>query len=144
MTDKDSQLDEIERTAALGSAFFIPDIFMFRPGGVYYEMRRENEKLFCDTGKGCSVCGTVPVVNVSGTYWLCGKCVDEKTEESNEMRRENERLTEIAKVAKKLNHAEQMIIGQANRSQPYNEWQLERNKWMEQLDEILNPDTEKR
>lgn len=33
------------------------------------------EKLFMDTGGGCSVCGNIPVVNVGGTYWLCGSCV---------------------------------------------------------------------
>jgi len=32
-------------------------------------------KLFHDTGKGCSICGSLPVVNVYGSYWLCGPCV---------------------------------------------------------------------
>lgn len=39
------------------------------------------KKLILDTGKGCSVCGDTPVVNLpggSGTYWLCGGCVGEK------------------------------------------------------------------
>lgn len=31
-----------------------------------------------DTGGGCSVCGSLPVVNVEGTYWLCGPCVLER------------------------------------------------------------------
>ena len=42
------------------------------------------KKLFHDTGKGCSVCGGLPVVNVSDSYWLCGPCVDEKL--PNELR----------------------------------------------------------
>lgn len=36
------------------------------------------KKLLLDTGKGCSICGHTPVVNVSGTYWLCGSCVEER------------------------------------------------------------------
>lgn len=36
------------------------------------------KKLLLDTGKGCSVCGQIPVVNVSGAYWLCGACVEER------------------------------------------------------------------
>ena len=42
------------------------------------------EKLLLDTGKGCSVCGHTPVVNLqdgSGTYWLCGDCVQERLSE---------------------------------------------------------------
>ncbi len=31
-------------------------------------------KIERDTGGGCSVCGGLPAVNVSGTYWLCGPC----------------------------------------------------------------------
>ena len=57
MTDKDSQLDEIEQLAVsvdAGERTAI-DLKLFQPGGVYYEMRRENQKLFHDTGKGCSV-----------------------------------------------------------------------------------------
>ena len=37
-----------------------------------------NQKLIADTGGGCSVCGDLPVVNVTGTYWLCGPCVAER------------------------------------------------------------------
>jgi len=42
-----------------------------------------NEKLALDTGKGCSVCGETPVVNVDegGSYWLCGGCVEERLNE---------------------------------------------------------------
>ena len=38
-------------------------------------------KLKQDTHGGCSVCGYLPVVNVSGTYWLCGSCVAERLDE---------------------------------------------------------------
>jgi hypothetical protein len=31
-------------------------------------------KLKKDTGGGCSICGNKPVVNIQGTYWLCGDC----------------------------------------------------------------------
>ena len=30
-----------------------------------------------DTGGGCSICGRNPAVNIEGTYWLCGPCVNE-------------------------------------------------------------------
>lgn len=33
------------------------------------------KKLILDTGHGCSICRATPVVNVEGTYWLCGPCV---------------------------------------------------------------------
>lgn len=49
MTDKDSQLDEIERIStemkpyvSLQSLWEVLDASMFRGGGLYYEMRREN------------------------------------------------------------------------------------------------------
>ncbi len=42
-------------------------------------LREGVAKMLLDTGKGCSICGHTPVVNVSGTYWLCGGCVDEKS-----------------------------------------------------------------
>ena len=45
------------------------------------------EKLEADTGGGCSVCGSVPVVNVSGAYWLCGGCVLELSEECSRWRK---------------------------------------------------------
>lgn len=35
-------------------------------------------KLQRDTGGGCSICRAVPVVNIDGTYWLCGPCVAER------------------------------------------------------------------
>ncbi len=37
-------------------------------------------KIERDTGGGCSICGGRPAVNVEGTYWLCGPCVNEKLE----------------------------------------------------------------
>jgi len=40
--------------------------------------KKLEEKLIDDTGYGCSVCRGRPVVNVSGTYWLCGPCVAER------------------------------------------------------------------
>lgn len=49
-------------------------------------INRLNEKLIHDTGKGCSVCGDTPVVNIpggSGTYWLCGDCVADRFETSD-------------------------------------------------------------
>ena len=39
-------------------------------------------KLKADTGGGCSICGALPVVNVEGTYWLCGPCVNERISEN--------------------------------------------------------------
>jgi hypothetical protein len=35
-------------------------------------------KIERDTGVGCSICGGTPAVNVEGTYWMCGPCVNEK------------------------------------------------------------------
>jgi hypothetical protein len=43
------------------------------------------EKLLLDTGKGCSICGKTPVVNVDATYWLCGGCVNERLRDDNYM-----------------------------------------------------------
>lgn len=45
-------------------------------------------KLADDTGGGCSVCGALPVVNVEGTYWLCGSCVAERISGSAEGKNE--------------------------------------------------------
>ena len=45
-----------------------------------------NHKLIHDTGKGCSICGETPVVNVpDGTYWLCGGCVGERLDERRDL-----------------------------------------------------------
>ena len=46
---------------------------------------RIEDKLEADTGKGCSVCGELPVVNVKIDHedtdlWLCGGCVGERSE----------------------------------------------------------------
>lgn len=42
----DSQLDEIERVASkFGHHPFVLQAELFVPGGLYYEMRRENERL---------------------------------------------------------------------------------------------------
>ena len=50
-------------------------------------------KLKQDTHGGCSVCGYLPVVNVYGTYWLCGSCVSEKlTENVDEIERLREAI----------------------------------------------------
>lgn len=38
----------------------------------------ERKKNMRDTGGGCSVCGTSPARNVTGTYWLCESCEEEK------------------------------------------------------------------
>ena len=40
-----------------------------------------NKKNRHDTGGGCSICGEFPAINVEGTYWLCGGCVLEKSED---------------------------------------------------------------
>ncbi len=32
-----------------------------------------------DTGGGCSICGSEPATNISGTYWLCASCIAEKS-----------------------------------------------------------------
>lgn len=50
MTDKDSQLDEIEETAKQWAEYhpcvkFHPHPNLFLTGGLYYEMRRENVRL---------------------------------------------------------------------------------------------------
>ena len=51
MTDRDSQLDEIERLALEKRYWFdaiqgmVVKQVLFQPGGLYYEMRRENEQL---------------------------------------------------------------------------------------------------
>lgn len=48
---------------------------------IFAQMRDAVEptgKLKADTGGGCSICGACPVVNVTGTYWLCGPCVMER------------------------------------------------------------------
>jgi hypothetical protein len=29
----------------------------------------------------CSICGRRPAVNIEGTYWMCGECVNEKFED---------------------------------------------------------------
>lgn len=36
------------------------------------------DRLKADTKGGCSICGALPVVNVEGTFWLCGPCVSER------------------------------------------------------------------
>ena len=44
----------------------------------YRLTKLEIKKIKQDTGGGCSICGNLPVVNVDGSYWLCGTCVREK------------------------------------------------------------------
>lgn len=34
-------------------------------------------KQYKDTGGGCSICGGDPAINVEGTLWMCGECVQE-------------------------------------------------------------------
>ena len=110
MTDKDFQLDEIEWVAKEGSSMMGIHCELFQPGEVYYEMRRENQKLFCNTGEGCSVCGSVPVVNVSGSYWLCGGCVAEKIEDPEQLAKLlNEREQECEELGRDLKEAEKEI-----------------------------------
>jgi len=50
------------------------------------------DKLEADTGKGCSVCGDLPAVNVRIDHedtdlWLCGGCVGERSEVQGAMER---------------------------------------------------------
>ena len=40
-------------------------------------MKESESKKKRDTGGGCCVCGSNPAVNIEGTYWLCGPCVNE-------------------------------------------------------------------
>ena len=43
-------------------------------------------KIGRDIGFGCSICGTMPAINVEGTYWLCYDCIIEKTNQMDEKR----------------------------------------------------------
>jgi hypothetical protein len=45
----------------------------------------KKSKIKRDTGGGCSICGRKPAVNVEGTYWLCGSCVNEEIEQRDEV-----------------------------------------------------------
>ena len=69
LRDKLSAVDYaavVEHEAALGEAMV--------------EHTARTTKIERDTGGGCSICGDRPAVNVEGTYWLCGTCVNEKLE----------------------------------------------------------------
>lgn len=67
------------------------------------------KKLLFDTGKGCSVCGHTPVVNVDGTYWLCGECVSEKLPSSPEAALEHDLGRAIANHAADLSAAPEAV-----------------------------------
>ena len=76
------------------------------------------DKLLLDTGKGCSVCGHTPVVNIpggSGTYWLCGDCVGERLEELSTLRDEptyrirQEQAERIEELESRLDFAEMRV-----------------------------------
>lgn len=58
------------------------------------------DKLITDTGKGCSVCGSTPVVHIpdegSNAYWLCGGCVAIDLDEKREA------LSRLGRVVKAL------------------------------------------
>jgi len=43
------------------------------------------EKNILDNGGGCSICSSYPVVNVDGSYWLCGSCILERLEDWAEL-----------------------------------------------------------
>lgn len=43
-----------------------------------------------DNGGGCSICSSYPVLNIDGSYWLCGSCVLEKLEDRVAMEKELE------------------------------------------------------
>jgi hypothetical protein len=42
-------------------------------------------KIEKDTGGGCSVCGHLSAVNVQGSYWLCGECVNDRFDRHDEI-----------------------------------------------------------
>jgi hypothetical protein len=63
-----------------------------------YQRERRAKLRVKDTGCGCSVCGQKPVVNVEGTYWMCGGCVKEKLAEMEELKRTHS----VVLVAKKI------------------------------------------
>jgi hypothetical protein len=50
------------------------DVYKVEEADAVMARLKKNED---DTGGGCSVCSTKPSVNVEGTYWLCGSCVND-------------------------------------------------------------------
>jgi hypothetical protein len=54
---------------------------------LYQRARRAKLKVVKDTGAGCSICGQKPAVNLEGTYWLCGGCVNEKLKDIVEIQK---------------------------------------------------------
>ena len=54
------------------------ELTKFHAGAAAAITKAAGKKILKDTGGGCSVCGDRPAVNVDGTYWLCGPCVNER------------------------------------------------------------------
>lgn len=79
------------------------------------------DKLILDTGKGCSVCGHTPVVNLpdgSGTYWLCGDCVQERLNERDDYRNhfeacEKQRLEQLSRL-----HSAELLLSETTEYLP--------------------------
>ena len=108
---------------------------------------REHEKIHCDTGGGCSVCGEKdkPVINVEGLYWLCGPCISSYHDDLNGAERvSREQIEQQQALIKELQQNQcvlnrYMCDAREKALKPLEVWANKQESLIKMLVEVLNP-----